>query len=65
MTPEQFCYWLQGFLELAPYTELGPVTTQSIRDHLNTVFRKVTPEVQKTENEFTHKFWDTTQGRIC
>lgn len=42
MTPEQFCYWLQGFVELSgqPPTEEQWV---SINNHLKTVFRKVTP----------------------
>ena len=42
MTPEQFCYWLQGFAELN-----GEQPTQeqwkAIRDHLQTVYHKVTP----------------------
>lgn len=46
MTPEQFAYWLQGFAELqaAPPTQ---EQWQSIREHLATVFRKVTPPVQQ------------------
>ena len=42
MTPEQFCYWLQGFVESD-----GDLPSerqwQSINDHLKTVFHKVTP----------------------
>lgn len=44
MTEQQFVYWLQGFAELTP----NPPTAeqwQSIREHLATVFRKVTPAV--------------------
>jgi len=43
MTPEQFTYWLNGFAELnqgAPTLEQW----QSIKDHLKTVFHKVTPD---------------------
>jgi hypothetical protein len=42
MTPEQFCYWLNGFGEL---TNERPTAEQwkSIKEHLETVFRKVTP----------------------
>ena len=43
MTPEQFCYWMQGFCEL----NCEPPTKeqwQSIKDHLGIVFDKVTPE---------------------
>lgn len=42
MSPEQFCYWLQGFAEIhgdAPTDEQW----QKIRDHLQTVYHKVTP----------------------
>lgn len=42
MSPEQFAYWLQGFAELNP----APPTAeqwQTIRDHIATVFEKVTP----------------------
>jgi hypothetical protein len=42
MTPEQFTYWLQGFVEIrgsAPTAGEWDV----IKDHLATVFKKVTP----------------------
>lgn len=42
MTPEQFAYWLQGYAEIS-----GKQPTESewqvIKDHLQTVFNKVTP----------------------
>lgn len=45
MTSEQFAYWLQGFVELS-----GQIPTEaqwgSIKEHLKTVFEKVTPPVQ-------------------
>lgn len=44
MTSEQFAYWLQGFSELnssPPSAEQW----QAIRDHLQTVFVKVTPQI--------------------
>jgi hypothetical protein len=43
MTPEQFCYWLNGFGELTPER---PTAEQwkSIKEHLDTVFQKVTPK---------------------
>ncbi|MCS7758614.1 hypothetical protein ACM7I9_09325 [Pseudomonas aeruginosa] len=42
MTPEQFAYWLQGFVELNGAT---PNETQwlQIKDHLKIVFEKRTP----------------------
>ena len=43
LTPEQFCYWLQGFMEMQDPKELDSTQTQIIKDHLNEVFDKVTP----------------------
>ena len=44
MTPEQFCYWLQGFSELSA---ISPTQEQwvLIQEHLNLVFKKVTPSL--------------------
>ena len=52
MTPEQFAYWLQGMTECMP-KEVSPSIEQwtAIRDHLNTVFKKVTPPIGKTFDE--------------
>jgi hypothetical protein len=47
MTPEQFAYWLQGFVELNPSMEQPtPEQWKAIGQHLQTVFVKVTPLVQ-------------------
>lgn len=44
MDATQFAYWLQGFAELQ---QTAPTEEQwkSIKDHLNLVFNKVTPQV--------------------
>lgn len=42
MTPEQFVYWLQGFVELHG-DEPTPTQWLQIKDHLSLVFNKVTP----------------------
>lgn len=44
MTAEQFVYWLQGFMEMACPTTLTETQTQQIKDHLNLVFDKQTPD---------------------
>jgi len=44
MTAEQFAYWLQGFMEVANPTTLDETQTQQIKDHLNLVFDKQTPD---------------------
>lgn len=46
MTPEQFTYWLQGFAELNPDTPPNATQWKQIQDHLNLVFKKVTPTIQ-------------------
>jgi hypothetical protein len=46
MTPEQFAYWLQGFVELTQGQTPNPAQWKSIQAHLNTVFNKVTPPVE-------------------
>lgn len=43
MTPEQFVYWLQGFLETSNPISINATQTRQIKDHLNLVFEKVTP----------------------
>jgi hypothetical protein len=45
MTPEQFTYWLQGFVELGKGAAPTPEQWKSIQEHLATVFKKVTPPV--------------------
>lgn len=47
MTPEQFCYWLQGFVEISSRGKFAPppdmMQWNEIQEHLKTVFNKVTP----------------------
>jgi len=47
MTPDQFCYWLQGYFELKKTIDCRegatPETMQAIEDHLQLVFEKKTP----------------------
>lgn len=47
MTPEAFCYWLQGYFEVDSVeyscTELSPAQIECIKDHLKLVFEKKTP----------------------
>jgi hypothetical protein len=51
MNPEQFAYWLQGFVELNKGAEPTSEQWQSIKEHLATVFTKVTPPVGKTADD--------------
>lgn len=43
MTPEQFAYWLQGFMEMENPKTLNLRQTKVIKDHLAQVFEKKTP----------------------
>lgn len=44
MTPEQFCYWLQGYFELQPSGSGSICAAQArvIKEHLQLTFEKVT-----------------------
>lgn len=44
MTPENFCYWLQGIVETHEGETLTPRQFEIIRDHLALVFQKQTPD---------------------
>lgn len=45
MTPEQFCYWIQGLLECKSDGDfLSLKETQAVRDHLALVFTRITPD---------------------
>lgn len=43
MTPENFTYWLQGFFEISDSNNLSETQVQIIKDHLDLVFDKKTP----------------------
>lgn len=49
MTPEQFCYWLQGYAELATDDSLSPQQWAVIKDHLQQVFDKKTTVTVKVD----------------
>ena len=63
MEPEQFTYWLQGFVELNGETPT-PEQWRSIKEHLQTVFVKVTPPVymQGTSIEYNPQPSDYKTG---
>lgn len=74
MTPEQFCYWLQGFAEL---NQDPPTSAQwaCIVEHINTVFNKVTTpssrfqealdEAAKKAAKTRQPFQPSLDKRIC
>jgi hypothetical protein len=52
MTPEQFCYWLQGRAELVEKTP-SDEEWEVIREHLGLVFNKVTRKRVNPEDLFS------------
>lgn len=44
MTPENFIYWLQGFVEMNPNAMLTHTQWLIIKDHLALVLKKETPK---------------------
>lgn len=71
MTPEQFTYWLQGFFEMADPKSLTEEQTAMVREHLKTVFHKVTPEPKSAAKlepmplSASGMTWSTMSARIC
>lgn len=54
MTTEAFAYWLKGYFEIENPKQLNELQTQIIKDHLEQVFTKLTPERNKLPDfEFT------------
>ncbi len=45
MTPENFCYWLQGWVELQDPKNINELQIQEVKNHLKLVFDKVTPNL--------------------
>lgn len=74
MSPENFCYWLQGFIEIRkasgdPGLSLNSHQVQVIANHLNLVFTHAIdpkaggPEVQKVLNDI-HQTGTASSGQI-
>ena len=71
MTSEAFTYWLKGFFELENPKKLNEKQTLIIKDHLDLVFDKVTPNRNDKgnklilENLSPKKCSPNKRGRIC
>lgn len=44
MSPEQFIYWLNGFMEIADQKTIDENQVQIIKDHIALVLKKETPD---------------------
>lgn len=51
MTPQDFCFWLQGFVELTRDTKPDHAQWKMIKEHLALVFDKQTPELSPKPSE--------------
>lgn len=47
MTTRDFAYWLQGFFEISNTNKLTPNQVQEIKNHLQLVFKKETPDISE------------------
>lgn len=47
MTPEQFVYWLQGYIEISNPVAINPTEVLIIKEHLQLVFDKKTTDREK------------------
>jgi len=45
MTPEQFCYWLNGHFDLSETETLSEAQVKVIKEHLALVFNKKAPSI--------------------
>ena len=53
MNEIEFCYWLQGFIELSNPEEITIEQWDSVKQHLQLVFNKVTPTTTLLSEELT------------
>lgn len=66
MTPEQFCYWLNGALELRSTEEgLNVAQLRVVREHLALVLTKVTKEKVPERLVPVPPPTSTSSTRIC
>jgi beta-xylosidase len=61
MTSQEFCFWLHGFFEIGGKSEITAEQAQIIKDHLELVFTKVTPERQSNAPHFPNQ-WQSLQS---
>jgi len=65
MTPENFCYWLQGLFEVQNPRALTEAQTAVVKEHLQTVFNKRTKKTVERTESLPAQSPPTRGGRIC
>ena len=68
MTPENFVYWLQGFLEIQGPDSINQQQVEIIKDHVALVLKKETPKRQGLQKvntpEITFSVPPQTDGAV-
>jgi hypothetical protein len=71
MTPENFTYWLKGYLELSRVgtveynISLDSIQVKMIEEHLDLVFNKVTPNHSRQYCGLDTKFTGISSDLLC
>lgn len=67
MNAQEFCYWLQGHLEISEAKSLDPKQVEIIKKHLALVFTNVTKDEKKLRDytEGLRGIGGTGQTVIC
>lgn len=65
MTPKEFCYWLQGSLELNSNKDFTVAQTATLRRHLNMVFAHIAHLPEKEQPEPTKAWTPYGTGERC
>ena len=53
MNTIDFCYWLQGYFELSPGTEISKEQAEVIQNHLNLVFKHEIDPLRESQTTAT------------
>lgn len=65
MNEREFCYWLQGLIEIGGVRPLEAREVQIVADHLALVFKKVTPEYKAPLDSMIPRHWQQYPKTTC
>lgn len=63
MSTQDFCFWLQGWFEIQKPQSITATQLQEIKNHLDLVFNKVTPNV--VDFSGLEQLLDCSSNRKC
>ena len=63
MTPENFCYWLQGYFEISRNETLSKENVSQIKEHLELVFKKETSVFHVGSSYALPSIYENPQGK--